>query len=208
MQRETADFSRLPVVLESILKELEQLKEDEAEWCSEVITLVDKLENVHEITVTSGHLAHSCVGGASAHTLTSYHANVALPYINSLLHNIHDRFSGEAVDLLVSSSVFNPAAFPTEERVLPDYGKKEVAALAEFYGTEATVDVGGVTFSSLPLIDKDEILVEWCLFKRVFLQEAKLVMEEKTTKPTLQEVKVHMEASGAYSRIFPEIFNF
>ena len=40
MQRETADFSRLPVVLESILKELEQVKEDEAEWCSEVITLV------------------------------------------------------------------------------------------------------------------------------------------------------------------------
>ena len=89
MQRETADFSRLPVVLESILRELEQLKEDEAEWCSEVITLVDKLENVHEITVTSGHLARSCVGGASAQT-TGYRANVALPYINSLLHNIHD----------------------------------------------------------------------------------------------------------------------
>ena len=207
MQRETADFSRLPVVLESILKELEQLKEDEAEWCSEVITLVDKLENIHEITVTSGHLARNCVGGASAQTLTSYRANVALPYINLLLHNIHDQFSGEAVYLLVSSSIFNPAAFPTEERVLPDYGKKEVAALAEFYGTEATVDVGGVTFSSPPLIDKDEILVEWRLFKRVFLQEAKLVMEEKkTTKPTLQEVKVYMEASGAYSRIFPEIF--
>ena len=147
------------------------------------------------------------MGGARAQTLTSYRTNVALPYINSLLHNIHDRFSGEAVDLLVSSSVFNPAAFPTEERVLPDYGKKEVAALAEFYRTEATVDVGGVTFSSPPLINKDEILVEWRLFKRVFLQEAKLVMEEKkTTKPTLQEVKVHMEASGAYSRIFPEIF--
>ena len=79
--------------------------------------------------------------------------------------------------------------------------------MAEFYATEATVDVGGVTFSSPPLINKDEILVEWRLFKRVFLQEAKLVMEEKkTTKPTLQEVKVHMEASGAYSRIFPEIF--
>ena len=102
MQRETADFSRLPVILESILKELEQLKEDEAEWCSEVITLVDKLENVHEITVTSGHLACSCVGGASAQTLASCRANVALPYINSLLHNIHDRFSDEAVDLLVS----------------------------------------------------------------------------------------------------------
>ena len=49
-----------------------------------MITVVDKLENIHEITVTSGHLARSCVGGASAQTLTSYRANVALPYINSL----------------------------------------------------------------------------------------------------------------------------
>ena len=49
--------------------------------------------------------------------------------------------------------------------------------------------------------------MEWRLFKRVFLQEAKLVMEgKKITKPTLQEVKVHVEASGAYSSFFPEIF--
>ena len=83
-----------------------------------MITLVDKLENVHEITVTSGHLARSCVGGASAQTLTSYRANVALPYINLLLHNIHDQFSGEAVDLLVSSSVFNPLLFSIQQHSL------------------------------------------------------------------------------------------
>ena len=79
-------------------------------------------------------------------------------------------------------------------------------ALAEFYRTEATVDVGGVTFSSPPLIDKDEILVEWRLFKRVFLQEAKLVMEEKkTTKPTLQEVKFtwkHLELTVEFFQRF------
>ena len=44
MQRQAADFSRLPIILESILKELHHLKEDEAEWCSAVTTLVENLE--------------------------------------------------------------------------------------------------------------------------------------------------------------------
>ena len=62
-----------------------------------------------------------------------------LPYIDALLHNIRNRFSGEAVNLLISSSVFNPESLPLEETALPDYGKKEVEVLAQFYGSEATV---------------------------------------------------------------------
>ena len=126
----------------------------------------------------------------------------------ALLHNIHNRFSGEAVNLLVSSSVFNPASLPLEETALPDYGKKEVEVLGQFYGSEATVVYDGVTFSSPPLIDKDEIFVEWCLFKRVLIQESRLVREEKKTAEAsnLQDVKVFMEASGAYIGIFPEMF--
>ena len=132
MQRQTADFSRLPMILESILKELKQLKEDKAEWCSEVSTQVDKLESDHEIT--RGRSARSCVGDVSVGPLTDFRDKVALPYIDALLHNIHNRFSGEAVNLLVSSSVFNPASLPLEETALPDYG-----ILAQFYGSEATV---------------------------------------------------------------------
>ena len=49
MQRQTTDFSRLPLILESILKELEELKEDKTEWCSGVSTQVDKLESEHGI---------------------------------------------------------------------------------------------------------------------------------------------------------------
>ena len=139
--------------------------------------------------------------------MTDFLDKVALPYIDALLHNIRNRFSGEAVNLLVSSSVFNPASLPLEETALPDYGKKEVEVLAQFYGSEATVVYDGVTFSSPPLIDKDEILVEWRLFKRALIQESRLVREEKNTAkaPSLQDVKVHMEASGAYTGIFPEM---
>ena len=75
--------------------------------------------------------------------------------------------------------------------------------MAEFYGNEATVVRDGVTFSS-PLIDKDEIAVEWRLFKRELIQESRLVREEKKTAkpPSLQDVKVRMEISGAYLTSF------
>ena len=61
MQRQTADFSRLPLILDSILKELEQLKGDKADWCSEVSSQIDKLESNHGITISSGRPARSSV---------------------------------------------------------------------------------------------------------------------------------------------------
>ena len=60
--------------------------------------------------------------------------------------------------------------------------------LAQFYGSEATAVYNGVTFSSLPLIDKDEILVEWRLFKQALIQEFRLVREEKQWKVQVLEV--------------------
>ena len=208
MQRQSADFSRLPLIIESILKELDELKEDKAEWCSGVSSQVEELENDHGITITRGRSVRSFVGGDYVGSLTDFREKVVLPYIDALLHNIRNRFSGEAVDLLVSSSVFNPASILAEEAALSDYGKKEGRVLAQFYGNEATVVYDGVTFSSPPLIDKDEIDVEWRLFKRAFIHEARLARDEnKTAKaPSLQDVKARMEASGAYTEIFPEIF--
>ena len=43
MQRKATDFSQLPVILESIVSELNQLKRDDAEWCSQVTACVNKL---------------------------------------------------------------------------------------------------------------------------------------------------------------------
>lgn len=156
MQRQTADFSRLPLILDSILKELEQLKGDKADWCSEVSSQIDKLEINHRIMISSGCSARSCVGDDS--TLIDFHDKVALPYIDALLDNIRNQFSGEAVNLLVFSSVFNPALLPSEDAALPDYGKKEVGVLAEFYGSEATVVYGGVTLLLLHLLTRKKFL--------------------------------------------------
>ena len=57
MQRKAADFSRLPVMIESVEEELQLLKEDRAEWWTEVKSLVESLEKEHEISIRSAHLS-------------------------------------------------------------------------------------------------------------------------------------------------------
>ena len=77
----------------------------------------------------------------------------------SLLHNIHNRISGEAANLLISSSVFSLASLPLEEIALPDYDTNEVEILAQFYGDEATVGYDGGTFLSPPLLTRTKFLL-------------------------------------------------
>ena len=103
--------------------------------------------------------------------------------------------------LLVSSSVFNPASIPEDERALPEYGNEKFQALVDFNGREVTVEFDGTTYASSPLIDSEEIVSQWRLFKRALAKETKtLVQGKKLNKaPTLQEVKTGMESTEAYS---------
>ena len=76
-------------------------------------------------------------------------------------------FSDMAVKLLVSFSIFNPTMLPSEEEErFSQYGKEEIEALAQFYGSEATVSYDGETYTSHPLHDKDDLIGEWQVFKR------------------------------------------
>ncbi len=125
-----------------------------------------------------------------------------------LLDNIESRFSDDVVKLLVSSSVFNPALLPRDEALQAEYGTTEIESLAQFYGSEAEVIYDGVTHKSPSLVDKEEVIAEWRIFKRVLLQETKIFMEKnKLSKaPSLQEIKVSIESSEAYAGIFSEMF--
>ena len=59
-----------------------------------------------------------------------------------------------------------------------------------------------VRLHSTPLLDKDNFIGEWQVFKRALKQETKLFMEtNKLTKmSTLLAVKVHMEAQDPQLR--------
>ena len=107
-----------------------------------------------------------------------YRDAVAIPYIDALLANINSHFSDSAVNLLVSSSIFNPVSFPRDEAVLSEFDNNELKALLGFYGKEAPAEFGGETYTSPPFVDSEEILTECRVFKRAFVKEESIDGEE------------------------------
>ena len=137
-----------------------------------------------------------------------YQSHIAIPYIDSLMDNIKRRFSAKAVKLLVATSIFNPAQLPAEES-LASYILQEIRDPADFYGNEASVEYLGVTYSSPPLLDRDELLSEWKVFRRAFYKEKELIVHARSKKlstPSMQEVLQSMQATDAYKGIFPQTF--
>lgn len=204
MQRKATDFSKLPIILESITEE--HLKDEKAEWCSLVESTVEMLSSEHDITLRS--ISTRGRSGVNADTIAGFRASVAIPYVDVLLSNINGRFSDAVVKLLASSSIFNPTLLPTEETALLEYGKKELEVLVDFYGKEATVEFEGTIYTSPPLVDGEEVVAEWRLFKRAFSKEKRAFIEKNplSKPPTLQDIKLEMESSSAYTDIFPAMF--
>ena len=67
----------------------------------------------------------------------------------------------------------------------------------------------GENYTSHPLLDRDDLIGEWKVFKRALKQETVLLMERKkiTKVPPLWEVKVHMECTGTYMEYFQKHLN-
>ena len=107
---------------------------------------------------------------------------------NILIANIDSRFSGEVVELVVSALVFNPIFLPDDEILLRAYGNSKLSTLANFYGEKAEVVFEGVTYSSLAITNKEELLGKWQVFKKAVFREKKVMMGEKT--PALHLCKI------------------
>ena len=208
MQRKAADFSKLQVLLQLTLEELKSLKNEKADWCSSTESTLTKLQTEYDIDIgrhTSGSARSKF---ALISNMKDYQSHIAIPYIDSLMDNIKRRFSAKAVKLLVATSIFNPAQLPAEES-LASYGLQEIRDLADFYGNEASVEYLGVTYSSPPLLDRDELLSEWKVFRRAFYKEKELIVHacsKKLSTPSMQEVLQSMQATDAYKGIFPQTF--
>ena len=85
---------------------------------------------------------------------------MAIPYRDTLIANINSHFSGEVVELVVSTSVFNPALLPDDETLLRAYGNSKLLTFCNFYGEKAE-EMFGEFISSLVIINKEELLGEW-----------------------------------------------
>ena len=137
MQRNAADFSKLPIVLKSTLDQLKFLKECEADWSSSAQLAISDMETKHRITIST------TIGRTQSTTATSvneFRVQVAIPYPDALVSNINSWFSYDVVKVVTSASIFNPALLPENEAQLPNYGTTQLPALADFYGKEAVVE--------------------------------------------------------------------
>jgi hypothetical protein len=206
MQWKTADFTRLSGFVSSIIEELQSLKSGDAKWCSDAMSLKETLEEKHGITITAR--AGITRGTSTIPTFEDFRVKVALPYLSALMENIQRRFSDKIVALLSASSIFSPSLFPPKEK-LSGFGDKEIELLSAFYGNEASVEYEGVKHTSSPLLNAEDLISEWKVYRRAMLQEKDMMMAAKggsQSLPTMQEVSARMMTCPFYIEIFPEIF--
>ena len=107
----------------------------------------------------------------------------------------------------MAASIFNPAQLPDKSD--PQFGNKEIRLLANFYGREVEVDFKGSTFKSSPVLEVDQLIPEWPVFRWALQKEKEALISSKRLKkaPSFQEVFEAMLLSDAYSEIFPEVYN-
>ena len=202
MQTKVADFSKLPLLLNATNDQLKHMKTENCDWISLVDEKVLALEKEHGIEIKYTFGSHR---STSIRTIAEYHARVAVPYIDTLLENINQRFSEDALSVITAMSIFNPALLPSsEDPLLSSYGNEEIKLLANFYGKEACVEHNGTCFTSPPILNADELITEWTLFRRAMIIEKNslLCLKNLESAASLQELLKEMNTSSTYSGIF------
>ena len=186
-KRKLLDLSRLPVLLKITTDQLEHLKDERSEWLGSVESEISLLKEKHDITLATHGSTRS--RWSSITTTAEYQTLVAIPYVDSLLLNIKSRFTDKAVKIVTAMSIFSPSLLPVEA-FLPSYGSEQIKILAEFYGKEAEVEYAWTTYTSPPLLDGDELISEWKIFRRALLVEKRAIMErkEESVSPSMQEI--------------------
>ena len=74
-----------------------------------------------------------------------------------------------------------------EDNKLLEYGNDQLQVLVNFYGKEVMVELGGKTYTSPPLVNEEEILAEWRIFKRALAKEKNTMMEKKKMRATFSK---------------------
>ena len=164
MLTKLADFSKFPIFLKVMTDQLEHMKET-SEWLGTVETVISQLQEKYDMIMTDQleHMKETSEWLGTVETVISqlqekydivlgkhgsrrsnwssitsvceYRTLVAIPYIDSLLENIRNRFSDRSLKIVTAMSIFNPAMLPSEES-LSSYGNEQIKLLAGFYEEE------------------------------------------------------------------------
>ena len=155
-------------MLKSTLDYRNSIRKSDASWCTTAETAISNLETEYGITFKGSR--GQTVRKSPSLSVQQFRVQVVIPYRDTLIANINSCFSGEVVELVVLASVFNPALLPDDKTLLRAYGNSKLSTLANFYGEKAEIAFEGVTYSSLGIINKEELLGEWQVFKGVVTQ--------------------------------------
>ena len=123
MQKKIADFSKLPFMLKSTLHHLNSIRESDASLYTVAETAISNLETEHGITIKSSR--GPTVRKSPPLSVQQFRVKVAIPYLDTLIANINNCFSGEVVSLF-PASVFNPALLPDDETLLRTYSNSKL----------------------------------------------------------------------------------
>ena len=107
----------------------------------------------------------------------------------------------------MASSIFCPAKLPPKNQ-LESYGCNEIELLSNSYGRAASVEYEGATYTSPPLINAEDLVSEWKVYRRAMLQEKERLIASKGNVeiPSMQDVAATMMSFTSYADIFPETF--
>ena len=134
---------------------------------------VTMLETEHGIMVTAPTgMTRRSTTSESVSVIGQFQRSVAIPYIDLLLENIQNCFFDKAVEILVATSILSLSLFPLPDS-LSSYGEKDIGVLADFYGQEIEVEYDGNVYTSSPLLNADELISEWQIFRRAVVKERK-----------------------------------
>ena len=112
MQRKTADFSKLKIMIELTIESLEALKDEKSDWCSDTGCAVSTLQTEYGVDIGRHNPGSTRSTFNSINNIKAFRKQIDVPYIDTLIDNIKKRFSDEVVKLLVAFSIFNPSLLP------------------------------------------------------------------------------------------------
>ena len=118
------------------------------------------ISNMEAITISKAAQTH----GTPSTNIEEFRMHVAI-YVNTLVQYWF------VVTILTSTSIFNPVLLAENESRLSEYGTVQITTLAYFYGSEAAVQFEGTTYIISPaVLNRDELLSEWAMFRRAFFR--------------------------------------
>jgi hypothetical protein len=103
---------------------------------------------------------------------SKFKQEILVPYFKNLIDNIKGHFE-DSRGIITALNIFDPRHLPEKESELREYGLQQMDVLLDYYGSARSLELNGATVAVVPDINKDDMLAEWRIFKRLLYNHFK-----------------------------------